>query len=128
MIDRGAPAILIVDGSWQAKASTAVLVSDAGCVPLLANTTEEAVGQLESVQDIKLVITEIELPGTLDGVGLVDLIRERWPQIQVVVVTANDNPDRLGLPADVRVFRKSLSYLELATFVQAEFHEADGDD
>lgn len=119
--------VLIVDYAWLARATMAVLVKNAGYRPLLASNAEETIGLLDTRQDIRLVITEIALPGTLDGTMLLHLVRERWPQIHLMVVTGVSAPHTLGLPKGVRVFRKPYTYMDLATYVQRQLREPDED-
>ena len=48
---------------------------------------DEAIEVLERVRDIQLVITDINMPGSMDGVRLAAAIRDRWPPIRLIVVT-----------------------------------------
>jgi CheY-like chemotaxis protein len=48
---------------------------------------DEAIGVLEKADDIQLVITDINMPGSMDGLRLAAAIRERWPPIYLIVVT-----------------------------------------
>ena len=48
---------------------------------------DEAIEVLERVGDIQLVITDINMPGSMDGLRLAAAIRDRWPPIRLIVVT-----------------------------------------
>jgi CheY-like chemotaxis protein len=55
---------------------------------------------LERVRDIQLVITDINMPGSMDGLRLAAAIRERWPPIHLIVVTGFTPPNKSELPTD----------------------------
>ena len=48
---------------------------------------DKAIEVLERVGDIQLVITDINMPGSMDGLRLAAAIRDRWPPIRLIVVT-----------------------------------------
>jgi CheY-like chemotaxis protein len=48
---------------------------------------DEAIEVLERVRDIQLVITDVDMPGSMDGLRLAAAIRDRWPPIHLMVVT-----------------------------------------
>ena len=55
---------------------------------------DEAVEVLERVDDIQLVITDINMPGSMDGLRLATAIRDRWPPIRLIVVTGFAPPNK----------------------------------
>jgi CheY-like chemotaxis protein len=55
---------------------------------------------LERVRDIQFVITDISMPGSMDGLRLAAAIRERWPPIHLIVVTGFTPPNKSELPID----------------------------
>src|ERR1700723_3787841 len=59
---------------------------------------DAAIGALEKTDDFQLVITDINMPGAMDGLRLAAAIRERWPSIHLVVVTGFIPPKRSELP------------------------------
>jgi two-component system, response regulator PdtaR len=61
---------------------------------------DEAIEALERVRDIQLVITDIDMPGSMDGLRLAAAIRDRWPPIHLIVVTGLAPPNRSELPRD----------------------------
>ncbi len=60
---------------------------EAGFEALEASNADEAIALLESRSDIKLVFTDIEMPGTMDGVKLTHYIRNRWPPIKLMAAS-----------------------------------------
>ncbi|AJA61518.1 chemotaxis protein CheY [Bradyrhizobium japonicum] len=81
------------------------IVQDAGLHPLLAGNADEAIKILETRQDVCVVFTDVRMPGSMDGIGLVEAVRERWPPIQLLVVSAH-LVEGSELPDGARFFRK----------------------
>ena len=67
---------------------------------------DEAMGVLEKVRGIQLVITDINMPGSMDGLRLAAAIRDRWPPIRLILMTGLAPPKRSDLPAGSQFLRK----------------------
>ena len=63
------------------------IVEDAGFVALEADNADEAVAILEARSDIALLLTDINMPGSMDGLKLAHAVRNRWPPIKIIVVS-----------------------------------------
>jgi CheY-like chemotaxis protein len=48
---------------------------------------DEAIRILESRNDIRIVFTNIEMPGSMDGVKLAARVRDRWPPIEIILTS-----------------------------------------
>ena len=64
-----------------------------------ADSGDEAITILLANSDIDLVLTDVRMPGTIDGRGLVNWIRRRASHIKVVILSAYVDP-YWDLPAD----------------------------
>lgn len=89
------------------------MVEDAGYTPLEAGDAAEAVAILESRSDIALMCTDIQMPGTMDGLGLAHAVHARWPSIKIIVVSGQPNLPELELPPRSRFFGKPLDAVEV---------------
>jgi Response regulator receiver domain len=63
------------------------MIRDAGFDPLSASNADEAISVLESRDDIKIVFTDINMPGSMDGTKLARAVRGRWPPISAILRT-----------------------------------------
>jgi CheY-like chemotaxis protein len=109
----GNPAILVVEDEPLLRLMAVEIVQDAGFEALAATTADEALAILEArADDVRLVFTDIQMPGSMDGLGLAHAVRDRWPPVELIVtsgrwhVGANDLPARgrfIPKPYDVRV-------------------------
>lgn len=79
--------ILIVEDEPLVRMIGADLLEEAGFDVLEACNADEALRVLDSRSDVKVVFTDIEMPGSLDGLALARRIRDRWPSIGVVLTS-----------------------------------------
>lgn len=75
----GKAVVLVVEDSMIIRMSAVDLVLSAGYEALEACDADEAIRILEARNDIDLVFTDVQMPGTMDGVKLSHYIRDRWP-------------------------------------------------
>jgi CheY-like chemotaxis protein len=99
--------VLIVEDDFLVRQNAVFLLEEAGFDTLEAGNADEAVVLLEDQQDIKVVFTDINMPGSMDGLALAQTIRRRWPPIEIVLTSGyarvrdEDIPERghfLGKP------------------------------
>jgi two-component system, response regulator PdtaR len=107
---RGRPVILVVEDEVLVRMLAVSVAENAGFEALWAATADEAIGILESRSDIRLVFTDVNMPGSMNGLRLAHAIRGRWPPVELLVtsalgnITAKDLPERgrfLPKPYDV---------------------------
>ena len=89
------------------------MVEDAGYTPVEALDADDAVAILESRSDIALICTDIQMPGSMDGLGLAHVVHKRWPLIKIIVVSGQLNLPHLDLPPGSRFFGKPLNAGEM---------------
>lgn len=104
-------AILVVEDEPILRLMAIEIVEDAGFEALAAATADEALAILEArAHDVRLVFTDIEMPGSMDGLRLAHAVRDRWPPVELIVtsgkfqIAADDLPDRgrfIAKPYDV---------------------------
>lgn len=98
--------VLVVEDSPLILMSALELVTTAGFEGVGAANADEAIAILEARADIRLVFTDVQMPGTMDGVKLAHYIRERWPPIQLIVASGRSIREESELPAGSRFFSK----------------------
>ena len=84
------------------------MVEDAGYTAVEAVDADQAVAILESRSDIALMFTDIQMPGSMDGLDLARAVRDRWPPIKIIVVSGQLKLSSLDIPANSRFFGKPL--------------------
>src|ERR1700745_3421129 len=74
---------------------------------------------LESRSNISLLFTDIQMPGSMDGLKLAHAVHERWPSIKIMLVSGQVKPSDAERPADSRFFGKPLGVEQMITELQA---------
>ena len=85
--------VLIVEDEFLIRLTLSEVLADEGYQVLEAESGDEALGILCSTPDIALLLTDIQLPGVLDGRALVQRARESRPELPVIFMTGR--PDGL---------------------------------
>jgi len=67
-------------------------LTDAGFEVLSASNADDALVLLEARKDIYLVMTDIDMPGSIDGLKLAALVSDRWPPVHIIITTGKHRP------------------------------------
>jgi CheY-like chemotaxis protein len=105
--------VLVVEDEMMLRMRAVDMVEDAGYTPLEAVDSDEAVAILESRSDIALICTDIQLPGSMDGLGLAHTVHKRWPATKIILVSGQLTPPSGDLPPCSRFFGKPLEAWEI---------------
>jgi CheY-like chemotaxis protein len=93
------PVILIVEDDFLIRMNAAEMIEGAGFEVIEAASADEAIVILEARLDVTVVFTDIQMPGSMDGLKLAAAIRGRWPPIKIIAtsglidVRADDLPE-----------------------------------
>ncbi len=110
--------ILVVEDEMLLRMRAVDMVEDAGYTSVEAVDADEAVAILESRSDIALVLTDIQMPGSMDGLKLAHWVHERWPPIRIILVSGQLKLSSIEIPADSRFFGKPLEAGEVIAQMQ----------
>ncbi|MEP9380125.1 response regulator [Aquabacter sp. CN5-332] len=102
----GKAVVLVVEDSPIIRMGAVDLVRSAGYVALEADSADEAIRMLESRADIDLVFTDVQMPGTMDGIKLSHHIRDRWPPVKLIVASGESVLEEIYLPQGSQFFSK----------------------
>src|SRR5580692_12077926 len=110
--------ILVVEDEILLRMRAVDMVEDAGYTSVEAVDADEAVAILESRSDIALLLTDIQMPGSMDGLKLAHTVRERWPPIRIILVSGQLGLADLEIPADSRFFGKPIEAEDMIAQMQ----------
>jgi two-component sensor histidine kinase/DNA-binding response OmpR family regulator len=113
------PNVLIVEDEMMLRMRAVDIVEDAGFNPVEAVDADQALAILESRSDISLLFTDIQMPGSMDGLKLAHAVHDRWPAIKIILVSGQVSPTESEKPTDSRFFGKPLSVDKMITELQA---------
>jgi CheY-like chemotaxis protein len=101
------PKVLIVEDDELLRQLTLDLVEDCECSPLIAADADEAISLLQTHDDIALVLTDVEMPGSsMDGLELAHAVRRDWPELGIIVVSGRHDLATQELPEGAMFIRK----------------------
>lgn len=98
--------VLVVEDDALIRMAAVDLVEMAGYEALEAGSADEAIEFLEHRKDIALVFTDVEMPGSMDGMKLCHAIRDRWPPVKLIVASGRVIVGDGELPSGARFFPK----------------------
>jgi two-component sensor histidine kinase/DNA-binding NarL/FixJ family response regulator len=113
------PNVLIVEDEMILRMRAVDIVEDAGFRPVEAVNADDAMSILESRSDISLLFTDIQMPGSIDGLKLAHAVHDRWPSIKIILVSGQVKPSDAERPADSRFFGKPLGVEQMVAELQA---------
>lgn len=108
-----APVILIVEDEPLIRQAAVRTIEDAGFEIIEAANADEAIRILESRRDIRVVFTDIHMPGTMDGLKLAHAVRNRWPPIRIIVTSGREFLTEQDLPEGGRFFSKPYNPVQI---------------
>jgi CheY-like chemotaxis protein len=108
-MNNGKAVVLVVEDDTIIRMDAVDLVRAAGYEALEACNADEAIRILEARDDIDLVFTDVQMPGTMDGIKLCHYIRERWPPVKLLVASGVAIHEESSLPEGSRFFPKPYS-------------------
>src|SRR3954471_19607554 len=100
--------VLVVEDEMVLRMRAVDIVEDAGFTAIEAVSADEALAMLEARSDISLLFSDIQMPGSMDGLKLAHAVHERWPAIKIILVSGQVKPSDGDRPADSRGFGKPL--------------------
>jgi CheY-like chemotaxis protein len=98
--------ILVVEDEAIIRMGAVQMLEDAGFAVVEASNADDALAILELPNDIRAVFTDINMPGTLDGLRLARAVRGRWPPIHLILTSGLISPSEEEFPANGRFIRK----------------------
>ena len=83
-----------------------------------AADADEAFAILQSRSDIALLFTDIQMPGSMDGLQLAHAVYKRWPPIKIILVSGHLKLSSGDIPFESRFFGKPLIFGEIVAEMQ----------
>jgi CheY-like chemotaxis protein len=108
------PVVLVVEDDFLLRMDAANIIKDAGFDVLEASNADEAIAILESRNDVAVVFTDIQMPGSMDGLKLARAVRGRWPPIKIVTTSGQCVVEASDLPEGGRFLPKPYSPMQVS--------------
>ena len=114
----GRPVVLVVEDEPILRMMAVDVVEEAGFEVVEAAGAEDAIAILETRFDIRIVFTDIDMPGGMDGMKLAAAIRDRWPPIDIIITSGKFTPRTEDMPARGVFFSKPYKREEVAETIR----------
>jgi CheY-like chemotaxis protein len=98
------PTVLVVEDEILVRDVVSDELIDAGFDVVQVGDAQQAIAVLEARQDIHLVFTDIDMPGSMDGLKLAAAVRDRWPPVHIIITTGKVRP--MSIPANALFIAK----------------------
>ena len=105
--------VLVVEDEMVLRLRAVDIVEDAGFTAVEAVNADEALAILESRSDISILFSDIQMPGSMDGLKLAHAVHARWPAIKIILVSGQVKLSDSDRPADSRFFGKPLGMKQM---------------
>jgi CheY-like chemotaxis protein len=119
------PVALVVEDEVLLRLHAAGLLEEQGFAVVEAANAAEALNVLQSRNDVRLLFTDIQMPGALDGMDLVREAHARWPRVLLVITSGRMKPPQAEIPDDGRFISKPYRAEELFNEVDDLMREAE---
>lgn len=107
--------VLVVEDEALVRMGIAQHLSDEGFKVYEAAGADQAIDILAAHSDIKVLFTDIDMPGRLDGLKLAAAVRDRWPPVKIVITSGQRSVEAREMPSGARFFTKPYNPDELAS-------------
>ena len=106
-------AVLVVEDEPFLRFDAVDMVQEAGFLAYEAANASQAISQLEAHPEIGILFTDVDMPGSMDGLRLAYYVHERWPPVRIVVTSGHHLLQNRDLPDDGRFFSKPYPHDEV---------------
>src|ERR1700704_4017307 len=113
LVELKRPVVLIVEDEFLLRMDAVDMIAAAGFEAVEAANAGHAIDILESRKDITVIFTDIQMPGSMDGLKLVRAVRGRWPPIKIVATSGHLDVAETALPDGGRVLPKPYSPVQV---------------
>jgi two-component system, response regulator PdtaR len=102
--------VLIVEDDTLLRMDAMQMIEEAGFDVVEAATADQAIAILESRLDIHVVFTDVDMPGSMNGIKLAQAVRGRWPPIKIIATSGHFSLGSSDLPAGGKFIPKPYSF------------------
>lgn len=100
MTEEHKPVILTVEDEGLISLHLEEILRENGYAVIATANADQAIAVLESRDDVRMIITDVNMPGSMDGLRLAAAVKDRWPPIKIIITTGKGRPDRNQMPSN----------------------------
>lgn len=99
-------AVLVVEDEILIRMEAVDMMHDAGFRTYEAKSADAALATLNGTSDIAILFTDVEMPGSMNGLTLAAHVSATWPDIRIIVASGILGVRDADLPPGARFFPK----------------------
>ncbi len=111
--------ILVVDDNAVLRMHATELLREAGYKVVEAGDAAAATAILEAQPGIRLLFTDVQMPGAADGLSLAQQVSRRWPATRLLITSGGSKILDESLPQDARFITKPYSDWQVLGHIKA---------
>jgi two-component system, response regulator PdtaR len=115
------PSVLVVEDEALLLITIADELRHCGFTVYESTNADKAIKLLEQHDDIGILFTDIDMPGSMDGLKLSHAVRDRWPPVKIIVTSGKTTGKDLKLPSAGYFMEKPYLSSRLVTQIHAMF-------
>lgn len=98
--------VVVVEDEALIRLDITISLENEGFIVLEASNADEAINILNAHPEIRLMFTDIDMPGSMDGLKLASAVRDRWPPVKIIVASGHRQLNDDLLPVEGKFFSK----------------------
>ena len=110
--------VLIVEDDFLLRSDAMQMLEEAGFKVVEASNADQAILILEARPDINVMFTDIDMPGSIDGIKLAHAVRGRWPPIKIIATSGHFKINSRDLPAGGKFIPKPYNFKYVAEVIR----------
>jgi CheY-like chemotaxis protein len=117
--DKKSGVVLVVDDEPLIRMNAADMLADAGWTAIEAADADEALALLAEHPDVTVLFTDINMPGSMDGLDLARRVHQLRPDVQLVITSGKLRPGRADLPGEGQFIGKPYGERQFISLIEA---------
>ena len=113
-----AVAVLVVEDEAIIRMNATLFLEEEGFEVHEAASADEAIAVLTANPQIHILFTDIDMPGSMDGLKLSAFVKDRWPPVRIVVTSGKRMVEITDLPDGSVFFAKPYELKALASSIR----------
>ncbi|MDW5317002.1 response regulator [Rhizobium sp. PL01] len=110
--------VIVVEDEPLVRLDIVMSLENEGFIVLEASNADQAIDLLTERPEIRLMFTDIDMPGSMDGLKLAEAVRDRWPPVKIIVASGHRQLTDELLPVEGRFFSKPYDHARIITTIR----------
>ncbi len=107
--------VIVVEDETLVRLDIVISLENEGFIVLEASNADDAIDILNAHPEIRFMFTDIDMPGSMDGLKLAAAVRDRWPPVKIIVASGHRQLSDDLLPVEGKFFSKPYNHARVIT-------------